>query len=96
MSKLKFARVKVVLVAYSSIITDGAIDHSGGNERHLLRTDRDLVQLRKAFVRKCSWLCIIFLRVWNRSYDSRAETDVFRRFPTTAKVLGIYIRMMTF
>ena len=31
---------------------DGAIDHSGGNESHLLGTDRDLVPPCKALVRK--------------------------------------------
>ena len=38
------------------LTTDGAIDHLGENERHLLRTDRDLVPTCKVFVRKC---CVV-------------------------------------
>ena len=38
------------------LTTDGAIDHLGENERHLLRTDIDLVPTCKVFVRKC---CVV-------------------------------------
>ena len=38
-----------------------AIDHSGGNECHLLGMDRDLVPTCKRFVRKCCCVVIGFV-----------------------------------
>ena len=51
--------------------TDGAIDHSGGNERQLLETDRDQVPVCVKCLQGMllllhrSWLCIVCVRVWN-------------------------------
>ena len=57
--------------------TDGAINHSGGNERHLLGTDRVVVPTCKGFVRcvvVLSWLCIVCIKCMEPlSFDSPAE-----------------------
>ena len=70
--------------------TDNAIAHSGGNERQLLGVDRDLVPTCKVFVRNVVLLFFDLYRVFRSmellSFDSPAETDVVRRFPTSAKV----------
>ena len=50
--------------------------HSGGNDRHLVGTDRDPVPT-------CKECCCVVLdlvsRVWNRSFDSLTETDIVAR-----------------
>ena len=80
--------------------TDGAINHSRGNERRLLGTDRDPVPscmcvcvCCKELLFCCFWLCIVcFKSKEPRFFDSLAENDVIRRFPSSAKVyIYIYI-----
>ena len=39
----------------------GAIDHSDGDERHLLVTDRDTVPACKAVVGKCCYVILCFV-----------------------------------
>ena len=67
--------------------TDGTIGHSGGNDRRLVVTDRDPVPTCKVFVKSVFVLflalCIKYMEPL--SFDSPAETDVGRRFPTSAK-----------
>ena len=60
------------------------------SERNLMGTDRYLVPTCKAFVRSVvlfSWLCIVCIKCMELlSFDSSAETDVVKRFSTSAKV----------
>ena len=60
------------------------------NERNLVGTDRDPVSKCKTFVRVVvvlSWFCIVCIKCMEPlHFDSPAETDVVRRFPTSAKI----------
>ena len=66
--------------------TDGAISHSGGNERQPLGTDQDPVTTCKVFVRNVVVLFLAFYRVFKSMepvyFDSLAVTDVVRSFST--------------
>ena len=44
--------------------TDGTIGHSGGNERHLVGTDRDPVTTCKAFVKSVVVLFLVLYRAY--------------------------------
>ena len=60
----------------------------GGNERQLMGTDRDPVPTCKFVVRNVVVLFLALYHVFKNmeplSFDSAVETDVFRRFPTSA------------
>ena len=59
------------------------------SERQLLETDRDPVPTLQVFVRNVValflGLCRVFKTMEPLSFDTPAETDVVRRFPTSAK-----------
>ena len=60
------------------------------SERHLVGTDRDPDPTCKEFegsVVVLSWICIACIKCMEPlSFDTPAQTDVVRRFPTSAKV----------
>ena len=75
------------------LTTDGATDHSGGDERYLLVMDRDPVPMCITSVMCCCyvvyWLSIVCCKSMEPlCFDRPAESDVVRRFPTYAKVFA--------
>ena len=75
---------------FLKLTTDGGIDHSGGDEHHLLGTDRDPVPVCLTFVGSCFYGVLGFKSMEPLSFGSPVETDVVRRFLASTKAFKIY------